>query len=47
MMMDDSGVLIFLQRPIALLFFVIGILAILLRIRQSLRPAAADHVPAQ
>lgn len=47
MMMDDSGALIFIERPIALAFFAIGILTIILRARQlrrhtSLEPAPAD-----
>jgi len=41
MMLDDSGAMIFLQRPLALLFFAIGILAIVLRIRQLRRQKAA------
>ncbi len=34
MMLDDSGALIFLQRPLALFFFALGFLAIFYRIRQ-------------
>jgi len=36
-MLDDSGPLVFLHRPIALVFFAFGFLAIFLRIRQILR----------
>lgn len=37
MLLEDSGALIFLQRPVALLFFVIGFVAIALRILHSRR----------
>jgi putative tricarboxylic transport membrane protein len=37
MMLDDSGALVFFQRPIALTFFAFGFLAIFLRIRQIQR----------
>lgn len=37
MMLDDSGALVFFQRPFALLFFAFGFLAIFLRIRQLRR----------
>jgi putative tricarboxylic transport membrane protein len=37
MMLDDSGALVFFQRPIALIFFAFGLLAIFLRIRQLRR----------
>lgn len=40
MMMDDNGAMIFLQRPIALAFFALGILTIVLRVRQQRRSAA-------
>jgi len=40
MMMDDDGAMIFLERPIALAFFAIGILTIVLRVRQQRRTAA-------
>lgn len=40
MMMDDSGPLIFFERPIALMFFAIGILTIVLRSRQLSRQKA-------
>ena len=52
MMMDDSGAMIFFERPIALGFFAIGILTIVLRARQlrrqeqqakvATKPASAD-----
>ncbi|WP_417209769.1 tripartite tricarboxylate transporter permease [Antarctobacter sp.] len=35
MLLDDSGALIFLERPIALVFFAIGLLTIVLRIRAA------------
>jgi len=37
MMMDDNGAMIFFERPIALAFFAIGILTIVLRARQLRR----------
>lgn len=37
MMMDDSGAMIFFDRPIALMFFALGIVAIVLRARQLKR----------
>ena len=40
MMMDDSGAMIFFDRPIALMFFALGILAIVLRARQLKRQQA-------
>jgi len=40
MMMDDNGAMIFFERPIALAFFAIGILTIVLRVRQQRRTAA-------
>ena len=48
MMMDDDGAMIFFDRPIALAFFALGILTIVLRARQlnrlqnSAGPAASD-----
>jgi putative tricarboxylic transport membrane protein len=42
MMLDDSGALIFLDRPIALLFFALGILTIVLRYRHLKRVSAAE-----
>ena len=38
-MLDDDGAMIFLQRPIALAFFALGILTIVLRVRQQRRQA--------
>jgi putative tricarboxylic transport membrane protein len=46
MMMDDSGAWIFIERPIALAFFAIGILTIILRARQLRRHATLEPVPA-
>ncbi len=48
MMLDDSGALIFLHRPISLAFFAIGILTIVLRVRQTwrLRSRERKHMPA-
>jgi len=43
MMMDDNGAMIFLDRPIALAFFAIGILTIVLRVRQQRRNEAIRH----
>jgi putative tricarboxylic transport membrane protein len=37
MMLDDNGAMIFLQRPVALVFFGLGILAVVLRLRQMRR----------
>ena len=37
MMLDDSGAWVFIERPIALLFFAFGILTIVLRVRQLRR----------
>ncbi|MFT5174843.1 MAG: putative tricarboxylic transport membrane protein [Gammaproteobacteria bacterium] len=37
MMLDDGGAMIFLQRPVALLFFALGLLTIVLRVRQNMR----------
>lgn len=39
MLLDDSGAMIFLERPIALVFFAIGIISILLRTRRKNRGA--------
>jgi putative tricarboxylic transport membrane protein len=41
MMMSDSGPFIFLERPIALAFFALGILTVVLRMRQLRRHSAA------
>jgi putative tricarboxylic transport membrane protein len=41
MMLSDGGVLIFLERPIALAFFALGILTVVLRMRQLRRHSAA------
>ena len=46
MMLDEDGALIFLERPIALAFFAIGILTIVLRVRQQRRLAAEQQMPA-
>jgi len=46
MMMDDNGALIFLERPIALAFFAIGILTIILRVRQQRRQLSMEAAPA-
>ncbi len=43
MMLDDGGALIFFERPIALAFFAIGILTIVLRARQLRRQEAAER----
>ena len=43
MMMDDSGALIFFERPIALIFFAIGFLTIILRVRQLRRQEAVQR----
>ena len=37
MMLDDSGALIFLERPIALIFIVLGFVTIYMRYRQLRR----------
>lgn len=39
MLLDDSGVWIFLERPLALLFFGLGLLALVYRYRTGKRPA--------
>jgi putative tricarboxylic transport membrane protein len=46
MMMDDDGALIFIERPIALAFFAVGILTIVLRARQ-LRRQKKGNLPAR
>ncbi len=46
MMLDDSGALIFFERPIALAFFAIGILTIILRARHLRRQESAARTAA-
>ena len=46
MMMDDDGAMIFLERPIALVFFAIGILTIVLRARQLRRQETTERAVA-
>jgi putative tricarboxylic transport membrane protein len=45
MMMDDDGAMIFFDRPIALAFFALGILTIVLRARQLRQRESAEQTP--
>ncbi len=47
MMMDDDGAMIFLQRPFALAFFALGILTIVLRVRNLRKQEIAAHPAAK
>lgn len=42
MMLDDSGALIFFERPLALMFFAFGFLTVFYRYRQLRRQKAAE-----
>ena len=47
MMMDDDGAMIFLQRPFALAFFALGILTVVLRVRNLRKQEIAAHPAAK
>lgn len=45
MMLDDSGAFVFFERPVALVFFALGLLAIVLRVRQLRRQRKDGILP--
>ena len=46
-MLEDSGALVVFERPLALLFFALGFLAIFYRYRQMRRQKTVDRVLAE